>query len=50
MSTQVEHQPVVVGVDGSPTMFLAVAWAVDYAGSMSAPLRIAVVDHRRLGG
>ena len=45
MSTQVEHQPVVVGIDGSPTMFLAVAWAVDYAGSLSAPLRIVVVYH-----
>ena len=27
----------------SPTMFLAVAWAADYAGSLSAPLRIVVV-------
>jgi nucleotide-binding universal stress UspA family protein len=45
MSTHVGHQPVVVGIDGSPTMFLAVAWAVDYAGSRSAPLRIVVVYH-----
>ena len=45
MSTHVEHQPVVVGIDGSPTMFLAVAWAVDCAGSLSAPLRIVVVYH-----
>ena len=46
MSTNTEGRPVVVGVDGSPTMFLAVAWAVDYAGSRSAPLRIVVVYHR----
>ena len=46
MSINAESKPVVVGVDGSPTMFLAVAWAVDYAGSTSAPLRIVVVYHR----
>ena len=46
MSTNAETQPVVVGVDGSPTMFLAVAWAVDYASSTSAPLRIVVVYHQ----
>jgi nucleotide-binding universal stress UspA family protein len=45
MSTRVEHQPVLVGVDGSPAMFLAVACAVDDAGSLSAPLRIVVVYH-----
>ena len=46
MSINAEGKPVVVGVDGSPTMFLAVAWAVDYAGSTSAPLRIVVVYQR----
>ena len=46
MSISAEGKPVVVGVDGSPTMFLAVAWAVDYAGSTSAPLRIVVVYQR----
>jgi nucleotide-binding universal stress UspA family protein len=46
MSISAEAKPVVVGVDGSPTMFLAVAWAVDYAGSTSAPLRIVVVYQR----
>jgi nucleotide-binding universal stress UspA family protein len=46
MSINAETKPVVVGVDGSPTMFLAVAWAVDFAGSTSAPLRIVVVYHR----
>ena len=45
MSTNAESRPVVVGVDGSPTMFLAVAWAVDYASSTSAPLRIVVAHH-----
>ena len=45
MSTNAESRPVVVGVDGSPTMFLAVAWAVDFASSTSAPLRIVVAHH-----
>jgi nucleotide-binding universal stress UspA family protein len=33
-------RPVVVGVDGSPETLPAIAWAVEYATSTSAPLRL----------
>jgi nucleotide-binding universal stress UspA family protein len=38
-------RPVVVGVDGSPETRPAIAWAVEYATSTSAPLRLVAAYH-----
>ncbi|MEO8828143.1 universal stress protein [Lapillicoccus sp.] len=40
MDTHQHPQAVVVGVDGSVTADLAVAWAAEYAGALRSPLRI----------
>ncbi len=38
-------RPVVVGVDGSPETLPAIAWAVEYATSTRAPLRLVAAYH-----
>ena len=40
MTAETPAPPVVVGVDGTVTMPLAVAWAADYCGTKATPLRL----------
>ncbi len=40
MATHANHHPLVVGVDGSPTSWPAVAWAAEEAATRGLPLRL----------